>query len=100
MKRYISKYILLGIVSISALHISCSDDPIPLRDPSNTTVEIDYTWSSTADSMQLATYNAFLGSNGTFVQDNAGNSRFNYWPNSHVLHVLVDGYIRTDDASY
>lgn len=77
-----------------------SDDIVPLRDPEDTNQKVQYTWVATADSMQTATYNTYLGSNGTFIQDNVGNGNFNYWPNAHVLHVLVDGYLRTGDDSY
>ncbi len=94
------KYTLFAGVGIFTF-ISCEDDPIPLRDPNTSgTNEINYTYAATADSMQVATYNTYLGSNNTFVQDNAGNNSFNYWPNAHALDVLVDGYLRTSDASY
>lgn len=92
---------LLCVIGLGLLIASCDDDAVPLRDP-NTSVgpELKYTWAKTADSLQLSTYNNYLGSNGTFVQNNAGNSSFNYWPNAHVLDVLVDGYLRTGDETY
>lgn len=71
----------------------------PLRAPQEKEV-IDLSWALTADSMQEATYSTYLLSGGTFKQDNEGNSNFNYWWNAHVLDALVDGYIRTQDASY
>ncbi|RXG13197.1 putative alpha-1,6-mannanase (GH76 family) [Leeuwenhoekiella aestuarii] len=82
--------------------ISCSDnDPIPLRDPSLTAgEEVPIDWAATADSIQDASYNIYLGSEGTYVTDNQGNTTFQYWPNAHVLHVLVDAYVRTQDGSY
>lgn len=104
MKKLFSKrytFLLLSVIGLGVLTASCDDDAIPLRDP-NTAVgpEFKYTWAQTADSLQLSTYNNYLGSNGTFVQNNAGNSSFNYWPNAHVLDVLVDGYIRTGNDTY
>lgn len=104
MKRFFSKsynILFLSVVGLSLLTVSCEDDPIPLRDP-NTSVgqEFEYTWAKTADSLQLSTYNNFLGSNGTFIQNNTGNSTFNYWPNAHALDVLVDGFLRTGDENY
>lgn len=104
MKKIFSKrynILLLSVFGLAALTASCDDDPIPLRDP-NTSVdqEYDYTWAQTADSLQLSTYNNFLGSNGTFVENNTGNSTFHYWPNAHALDVLVDGFLRTGDENY
>ena len=95
-KRIIITIGLLGILA------SCSDDgPIPLRDPSLTTgEEVPIDWAATADSIQEASYNIYLGSEGTYVTDNQGNSTFQYWPNAHVLHVLVDAYVRTQDGAY
>lgn len=93
--------LLLCVVGFGLLSVSCDDEAIPLRDPNGQTVpEFKYTWAQTADSLQLSTYNNYLGSNGTFVQNNAGNSTFNYWPNAHVLDVLVDGYLRTGNENY
>ncbi|WP_424492417.1 glycoside hydrolase family 76 protein [Salinimicrobium sp. GXAS 041] len=89
--------VLLSVI----LPASCTnDDLVPLRDPQQTEEEIAIDWAATADSMQDATYGTYLGSEGVFVQDNTGNSTFHYWPNAHVLHVLVDAYLRTDDGAY
>ncbi|MFI2743693.1 glycoside hydrolase family 76 protein [Zhouia sp. PK063] len=94
-------YKTVGALSLATLVYSCSDEAVPLR-PYNgeTPQESNYTWSTTADSMQTATYNTYLGSNGTFVTNNVGDATFQYWPNAHALHVLVDGYERTKDDSY
>ena len=97
-KGHIIPLVALTTVIFSA---SCSSDEIvPLRDPQETNTVKEYTWAATADSMQAATYNTYLSSEGTFGQDNTGNSTFHYWPNAHVLHVLVDGYNRTNDVSF
>ncbi|WP_224996264.1 glycoside hydrolase family 76 protein [Cesiribacter sp. SM1] len=88
---------ILLVLSIN----SCSgDDPKPLNDGQGGVTEVVYTWSETADSLQEATYNTYLSTNGTFRQDNAGNNFFNYWWNAHMLDVLIDGYIRTDNEQY
>lgn len=104
MKKNILKrhsIIMAVVLGLGLTVTSCDDEPIPLRDPSaGGGPELNYTWAETADSLQTATYNTYLGSNGTFVQDNAGNGNFNYWPNAHALHVLVDGYLRTGDENY
>jgi predicted alpha-1,6-mannanase (GH76 family) len=92
---------MAAILGLGLAVASCDDDPIPLRDPNSTVgPEFEYTWAQTADSLQAATYNVYLGPNGTFVQDNAGNGNFNYWPNAHTLDVLVDGYLRTGNEDY
>jgi len=87
----------LGLVLLS----SCSEDETPLLDPNkNSGQDINYTWAATADSLQTATYNSYIGQNGTFNQDNVGTTTFHYWPNAHVLDVLADGYERTGDQAY
>jgi hypothetical protein len=100
MKRFfLTKYTiaLVSLMGLGLLTVSCEDEAIPLRDPNGTAPqEFNYTWAKTADSLQTSTYNNYLGSNGTFVQNNTGNSTFHYWPNAHVLDVLVDGYLRTE----
>lgn len=97
MKKYIYTNKLLAFGAGLLLLASCSDDEaVPLYEPTVT----NYTWNATADSIQEATYNTFLGSNGTFVQNNGGNSTFNYWPNAHMLDVLNDGYVRTGNSTY
>ncbi|MAZ26559.1 MAG: glycosyl hydrolase family 76 [Cytophagaceae bacterium] len=98
----INKSVTYSLVLLGAITLSCSDDdPIPLRDPSTTVgQEVAIDWAATADSIQDATYNTYLGSEGTFVTDNLGNSTFQYWPNAHALHILVDGYVRTGNGAY
>tara|TARA_R110002049_G_scaffold309206_1_gene518573 strand:- start:44485 stop:45642 length:1158 start_codon:yes stop_codon:yes gene_type:complete len=88
--------VIIGLLFV----VSCSVDPRPLRDVNSNDNEFQYDWYATADSIQEATYNQFLGSQGTFATDNAGDNTFQYWPNGHALHILVDGYVRTGDASY
>lgn len=93
--------ILLSAIGLGLSTISCDDDPIPLRDPNGSGgQEFKYTWAQTADSLQTSTYNTYLGSNGTFIENNTGKSTFNYWPNAHVLDVLVDGFLRTGNENY
>jgi predicted alpha-1,6-mannanase (GH76 family) len=104
MKRFFSKtysILFLSVTGLGLLTTSCEDDAIMLRDPNNSGGNnFVYTWEKTADSLQLSTYNNFLGSNGTFIENNTGKSTFNYWPNAHALDVLVDGYLRTGDDNY
>ena len=90
-----------AVIGLATLFASCEDNEIPLRDPNTSGgQQINYTWAGTADSLQLSLENNYLGANGTFVENNTGNSTFHYWPNAHALHVLVDGYLRTNDQNY
>jgi len=103
MKKYsISNKVLAAGAGLLFLASCANDDAIPLYDPvfSGGATEINYTWAATADSIQEATYTTFLGANGTFVENNAGATRFHYWPNAHMLDVLNDGYLRTGDSNY
>ena len=93
--------LMLSIIGLGLLTVSCDDDPIPLRDPNSTGgTEFKYTWAQTADCLQNSTYNNYLGSIGTFIENNTGKSTFNYWPKAHVLDVLVDGFLRTGNENY
>lgn len=88
-----------GILAILALFSSCEDEPIPLYD--RQTPVVTYDWAATADSVQDQTYTTFLSSDGQyFIQNNTGNTNFNYWWNAHALDVLVDAYERTEDDAY
>ncbi|MBD1262137.1 glycoside hydrolase family 88 protein [Maribacter polysiphoniae] len=93
-------YTLLALMGITLL-VSCSEDPVPLRDPvKGEEVALEIDWSATADSVQTTFYNTYLGSEGTFIANNSGDATFHYWPNAHVLNVLVDAYTRTGDGAY
>lgn len=103
MKNFLISNKLVAAGAGLLLLASCSDDEAtPLYEPdfSGGGTEINYTWAETADSLQNATYNTFLGSNGTFVENNAGGATFHYWPNAHMLDVLNDGYLRTGNSTY
>lgn len=84
---------------------SCSkEDPSTIDTPreteEETPVEVNYTWDATADSLQVSLNQNYSGSEGTYVQNNTGSTTFHYWPNAHVLHVLIDAYKRTGDEKY
>ncbi len=91
-----------GIVLIS----SCSKkgDPGVNNKPPDTPVTVKpvtYNYSLLADSLQAATYNTFISANRNyFVQNNTGTTTFNYWPQAHMLDVLLDGYLRTNNSQY
>lgn len=98
----------LAVLSILGIFLasSCSsDDPEQIIPPQGNGGEVEqevfeYTWSETADSLQKSLQDYYRGSNNTYVENNSGSSRFNYWPNAHVLHVFIDAYNRTGDELY
>ncbi len=60
-----------------------------------------FNYASLADSLQTATYTTFKSADGNyFIQNNSGTKTFNYWPNAHMLDVLTDGYLRTQNTVY
>lgn len=107
MKFKYLNYLLTLSSFISILFVSaCSKkgDPVVNNKPPDTSVTVKpptYNYSLLADSVQAATYNTFISADRNyFVQNNAGNTTFNYWPQAHVLDVLLDGYLRTKNALY
>ncbi|WP_161554460.1 glycoside hydrolase family 76 protein [Sinomicrobium soli] len=99
MKRTLIRNGILGMAAV-CMTVACDDDPIPLRDPSEVTGQVEIDWEMAADSLQEATLNTYLSGDGTFVQDNQGNATFHYWWNANALDVLVDGYLRTGNDNY
>ncbi|RXF67397.1 glycoside hydrolase family 76 protein [Arcticibacter tournemirensis] len=101
MKIKLLPSLLLAGIGVTALSISsCSkEEGYALYD--GKVKNMEYTWAATADSMQEATYNTFKSADGKyFLQNNAGNTGFNYWWEAHVMDVFADGYIRTANAAY
>lgn len=101
---FFQRTLWLLVLSITSTIIASCDEakPVPLGrpEPGGTTEQV-LTYAATADSMQQATYRTYLGTDGTFVENNGGTDRYgNYWPNAHTLHVLVDGYERSSDPAY
>ena len=99
----------LNITTVSIMWIvlavcSCSkkNDPVtPAKVPDTTVKSVIYNYSSLADSLQSTIYSTFISANGNYyIQNNAGNTNFNYWPNAHVLDVLTDAYLRTQSTVY
>jgi len=89
----------IGVLTIIFSFSSCNDDPVPLYD--RQTPVVTYDWSATADSLQEKTYSTFLSADSKyFVQNNTGNTSFNYWWNAHAMDVLVDAYLRTKNELY
>ncbi len=97
-------YMLLTIAALS----SCSkgsNSPAPTTPGTGGTttgpVATTNTYAAVADSMQSKTYSTYLSANGNYyVQNNTGNTAFNYWPQAHMLDVLIDAYLRTKNTVY
>lgn len=65
------------------------------------TKPVTYDYASLSDSLQTATYNTYIsGDRNYFVKNNQGDATFNYWPQAHVLDLLLDGYLRTKNTQY
>jgi predicted alpha-1,6-mannanase (GH76 family) len=102
------KHINYPILTVSALFIgltlpSCSkksdSGSAPKTPDTIKTTVLNY--ASLADSLQTATYTTFKSADGNyFIQNNSGTKTFNYWPNAHMLDVLTDGYLRTQNTAY
>jgi predicted alpha-1,6-mannanase (GH76 family) len=92
----------LGLAALFPLVLSSclKDKPFPLYGVRQT-VPVNYTYAATADSLQEKTYNTYISPNGNyFVQDNGGNSNYNYWPQAHVLDAFTDAFLRTKNEVY
>ncbi|MBU2906704.1 glycoside hydrolase family 88 protein [Arenibacter algicola] len=103
MKKHINMLPFIGsCFTILVLAGACTnDEAVPLREPiAGEGEKFTFTWEETADSIQNKVYSTYLGSEGTFNENNTGSSNFHYWPNAHALHYLVDGYSRTGTDSY
>jgi predicted alpha-1,6-mannanase (GH76 family) len=97
--QYVTKAALLGFIPV--MLTSClKDKPFPLYGNKPTT-PVNYTFAATADSLQDKTYTTFISANGNyFVNNNAGNTTYNYWPQAHTLDVFTDAYLRTKNDIY
>ncbi|NHA02367.1 glycosyl hydrolase family 76 [Mucilaginibacter sp. HC2] len=89
-------------IVLAACSCSKKNDPVTSPKVPDTTVKsVTYNYLSLADSLQSTTYSTFISANGNyFIQNNAGNTNFNYWPNAHMLDVLTDAYLRTQSSVY
>ncbi|MCQ6959327.1 glycoside hydrolase family 76 protein [Mucilaginibacter aquariorum] len=97
--QHIKKVALAGLIPV--MLTSClKDKPFPLYGNKPSAV-IDYTYAATSDTLQDKTYATFLSANGNyFIQNNSGNTNYNYWPQAHTMDVLIDAYLRTKNEIY
>ncbi|HHT35165.1 MAG TPA: glycosyl hydrolase family 76 [Bacteroidales bacterium] len=88
---------------LASLLVSCGSGDLP--DTGNDDEKDDETpaiiWNNVAGSSSDALISSFWNSGGNYFNtDNSGNTTFQYWPNAHGLDVLIDAYLRSDDATY
>lgn len=95
----IKRVVLAGMVPL--MLTSCfKDKPFPLYG-NKPTATVDYKFAATADSLQDKTYSTYLSANGNyFIQNNAGNTNYNYWPQAHTLDIFTDAFLRTKNEVY
>lgn len=80
----------IGVLASLAFVLSFNTIRIPSEPEPN--------WKAIADSVQQATFEAFLSKDGDYIaKDNGGDQTFNYWWNAHALDLLVDAHLRGED---
>jgi len=88
---------IIGIACI-ALFTSCSDN--------NNTVVVDnngtaINWTAAADSSTTSLITNFWNPTAHYFNEATSESNFGgYWPQAHGLDVMLDAYLRTNDAKY
>ncbi|GAO44645.1 glycoside hydrolase family 76 protein [Flavihumibacter petaseus] len=94
---------ILTVALAAGTLVSCTkdyDDVIISGDKSGIQ-RYEVSWQQAADSSSRSVAANFWNPQGKyFNKDNGGNTTFNYWPQAHALDVLVDAYLRTNDAVY
>jgi len=105
--KHLNCLIASSLLTVILLMSACSKKGDPAAnnnhppDTAVTTKPPTYDYAALADSLQAATYGTFISANRNyFVQNNTGTTNFNYWPQAHVLDVLLDGYLRTKNTQY
>jgi predicted alpha-1,6-mannanase (GH76 family) len=99
--KIVKLFTLSGALLIATVTSSClKDKATPLYDD-QPVAPINYNWALTADSLQDRINSSYLTANGKYYKENnTDKNTFHYWPNAHVLDVLVDAYIRTKNDIY
>ena len=78
---------------------SC-DDPKDVYGYDQNSYTID--WNAAADSSSMALINQFWNPTDHYFNYGSDGSLldFHYWPNAHAMDVIIDAYVRTNDAKY
>lgn len=75
-------------------------DPVPLTPPGGERPSMVFDWEAIADSVQHATYQTYLATNGRYFKQQPNDDTFHYWWNAHMMDALLDGYQRTGEVLY
>lgn len=59
-------------------------------------------WNAAADSSSMALITKFWNPTGHYFnyENDGALLDFHYWPNAHAMDVIIDAYLRTNDAKY
>jgi len=97
-----SLYIRLSSSALLGLLLTSCKDPVDdyVAPPIAPPVVAMANWSARADSAQAALQQNFRSADQYYLQNNAGQTNFNYWWQAHGLDILIDGFQRTSSADY
>jgi predicted alpha-1,6-mannanase (GH76 family) len=93
------KKIFLLLFSLSTLSFACGEENGKSKSENGEATQID--WLDAADKSTGVLLRSFWNAGGKYFNyDSNGKTDFHYWPQAHALDVLVDAYLRTNDAMY
>ncbi|MDP4238656.1 MAG: glycoside hydrolase family 76 protein [Bacteroidota bacterium] len=91
------KKLCIICIACIALLSSCSDNYNNVVVPAaGSTIN----WTAAADSSTASLIANFWNPTDHYFNDATTGTNFQYWPQAHGLDVLVDAYLRTNDAKY
>lgn len=87
---------LLAMVCLSCLQYE-KDEAVP----SEVVKPYVFEWDAIADSATSMGLNEnFWNAQKFYTNASPSDNNFNYWPQAHALDVLIDAYVRTNEANY
>lgn len=90
--------LFLSLFAMSLFFFACEKDNNRME-PGTDENSID--WNAAANRSTAALTASFWNANEKYFNtNNSGNTSFQYWPQAHALDVLIDAYLRTNDAAY
>jgi hypothetical protein len=106
--KYFEDRLAVIILSATILLSACSKTaaptpvtPVTPVTPITPVTPVTYNYASLSDSLQVSTYNTYISADRNYyIQNSSGTTTFNYWPQAHVLNILEDGFLRTQNSLY